>query len=202
MGQSPTLSSRQIHRIVVGVDFTRTGDDALREAMLIARGFLASELHVTHVISSREDVHDADEIDQLSTELQVKLTELRERVQYVCAPAPDAPPFTQELVFHVRLGSPAHALHQVAIDVDADMLVVGTHGRRGVEKLLLGSVAEELLRIAQLPLMIAHPKSIDGLRRSDRPEPARPGEDLHSGSLTHRVRIELTPRTSHISGLL
>ena len=81
------------------------------------------------------------------------------------------------------------------------MLVVGTHARRGVEKLLLGSVAEELVRIARLPVLIAHPKNLRDLARSDRPEPARPGEDLH-GSLTHRVRIELTPRTTHISGLL
>jgi nucleotide-binding universal stress UspA family protein len=189
-------------RIVVGVDFTRTGDHALCHAMQLAQMAPNSELHVTFVIESDRDVHSADKLDALSSELQEKLADLRERVEFTCAPHEGAASFGQDIVFHVRIGSPAEALHQVAVDVDADVIVVGTHGRTGVEKLLLGSVAEKLIRIAHLPVLIARPKEVASMRKSDRPDPARPGEDLHAGSLVHRARVELTPRTPHISGLI
>ena len=40
-----------------------------------------------------------------------------------------------------------------------DLIVIGTHGRRGVEKLLLGSTAEEILRLAEKPVLIVGPES-------------------------------------------
>ena len=191
-----------VQRIVVGVDFSETGDNALRQAMQLAQRFESSELHVTYVLGNpARGLNKGEKLNDLDEALNASLEQLRELVGRVCAPEPGASALTQDIIFHVRVGAPAAAIHQVAIDVDADMLVVGTHARRGVEKLLLGSVAEELVRIARLPVLIAHPKSLRDLARSERPEPARPGEDLH-GALTHRTRIELPPRTTHISGLL
>jgi nucleotide-binding universal stress UspA family protein len=189
-------------RIVVGVDFTRIGDHALRHAMQLARMTPTSELHVTCVIESAREVHDMAKLDALSAELQQKLADLRERVEFECAPEHAHDAFAQDIVFHVRIGDPAEALHQVAVDVEADLIVVGTHGRTGMEKLLLGSVAEKLVKIAHLPVLIARPKDLDKLPKSERPDPARAGEDLHAASAVHRARIELTPRSSHISGLL
>lgn len=191
-----------MRRIVVGMDLTRTSDHALRQAAQIAQAFPSSELHIAYVLEAKGDIHDADKLDALSSELQSKLVELRERVEYVCRPEPGESSLSQEMIFHVRIGAPAEALHQVAIDVDADMLVVGTHGRRGVDKLLMGSVSEAVMRIAHLPVLIAHAKHLEGLPRSERPEPPRPGEELHGASATHRARIELPPRSSHISGLI
>jgi nucleotide-binding universal stress UspA family protein len=187
-----------VQRIVVGVDFSETGDNALRQAMQLAQRFESSELHVTYVLNNPSRSLQLDDLDEA---LSASIEQLRGLVDRVCAPEPGASALTQDVVFHVRVGTPAAAIHQVAIDIDADMLVVGTHARRGVEKFLLGSVAEELVRIARLPLLIAHPKSMRDLARSDRPEPARPGEDLH-GTLTRRARLELTARSTHISGLL
>lgn len=187
-----------LQRIVVGVDFTIAGDGALRHAMQLARAFPGSELHPTYVIEQGRDMA----LDALNVALQNQFVELRQRVEQVCAPSGSEDAVSQEFVFHVRVGNAARALQQVAVDVNANLIVVGTHGRRGVEKLLLGSVAEELLRVAHLPVMVAIPKNFAGARPSERPEPPRPGEDLHSGSLMHRAHIELMPRTSHISGLL
>lgn len=187
-----------VQRIVVGVDFSETGDNALRQAMQLAQRFESSELHVTYVLGNPSRGRGLNDLDEA---LNASLEQLRGLVDRVCAPQVGGPALTQDIIFHVRVGAPAAAIHQVAVDVDADMLVVGTHARRGVEKLLLGSVAEELVRIARLPVLIAHPKNLRDLAHSDRPEAARPGEDLH-GALTHRTRIELAPRTTHISGLL
>jgi nucleotide-binding universal stress UspA family protein len=190
-------------RIVVGVDLSETGDNALREAMRLARTLGQTELHVANVIRTERSLHDAARLAEISTELRGRVDELRGHVQSVCAPPSQGEPFTQETVFHVRLGEPAEALHQVAVDVDADLIVVGTHGRSGVEKLILGSVAEALVRNARVPVVIAHPKSLAELKRSDRVEPPRPGVPVHgTGLMTDRLHLEFLPRTSHISGLI
>jgi hypothetical protein len=68
--------------------------------------------------------------------------------------------------------------------------------------LILGSVAEELVRSARVPVLVARAKDFTGLTPSQRPEAARPGEDVHRAGLTWRGHIEFRPRTSHISGLV
>jgi nucleotide-binding universal stress UspA family protein len=198
MGESTETKK---NRIVVGADLSETGDHALRQALALSRQLPDSELHVTYVIRA-ERKPDAKKLEEMSRDLPAKLEALRAHVTNVCAPPKGAEPFAQETVFHIRLGEPAQAIHQVAIDVDADMIVVGTHGRKGMEKLMLGSVAEELVRIAHMPLVVARPKDLSGLKKTDKVEPPRPGVEVHSMGMTDRLHLEFVPRTSHISGLL
>jgi nucleotide-binding universal stress UspA family protein len=191
-----------IVRIVVGVDLSDTGDHALREAMRQCKWLPGSELHVAHVIYAERNLHDAERIEHLASALQARMDALREHVKRVCEPLRAETPFSQEIVFHVRLGEPVAALHQVAVDVDADLIVVGTNSRRGIEKLILGSVAEGLVRNAHIPVLVARPKTLEGLPLTERPEPLRPGEDLSSSGLTDRLHLEFLPRNTHISGLV
>jgi nucleotide-binding universal stress UspA family protein len=188
------------YRIVVGVDLSETGDHAVQHAVLLAKQLAGSELHVSHVIAP--PANPAQRLAEISSELRGKVDTLRERITALCAPASPAEQFRVECVFHVRIGEPAAALHQVAVDIDADLIVVGTHGRTGVEKLLLGSVAESLVRTAHVPVLVARPKTLAGLPRSEKLEPARPNHGpMHEG-VEHRVHLEFIPRTPHISGLL
>lgn len=194
--------SGPIERVVVGIDQSETGDHALREAMRLCRRLPGSELHIANVIRVERGLHDADRIAQLASVLHERIDALREYVSRVCQPRDGEAPFTQETVFHVRLGDAADALHQLAVDIDADLIVVGTHARRGMEKLILGSVAQELIQIARVPVLVARPKDFTGLPRTEVPEPARPGEDLRSTGLSDRLHLEFVPRTTHISGLI
>lgn len=58
-------------------------------------------------------------------------------------------------VVEVDLGtSIAHGILIVARDLGADLIVMGTHGRRGMRRLMLGSVAEEVLRSADVPVLM------------------------------------------------
>lgn len=62
-----------------------------------------------------------------------------------------------ETSFQVRsvtLGGPAHALADVADEVDADLIIAGTRGHSSVSGLILGSVAQRLLQVAHQPVMI------------------------------------------------
>jgi nucleotide-binding universal stress UspA family protein len=49
-----------------------------------------------------------------------------------------------------------------ANNIKADMIVMGTHNRRGIDKMLIGSVAEAVLHKSSIPLLIIPPKAKDG----------------------------------------
>jgi nucleotide-binding universal stress UspA family protein len=53
-------------------------------------------------------------------------------------------------------GSPWEEIVQTALKENADLIVMGTHGRRGVSRALLGSVAEQVLRGSTVPVLVVH----------------------------------------------
>jgi nucleotide-binding universal stress UspA family protein len=195
-------ASQKSFRIVVGFDHSDTGEHALLEAMRLAQQLPRSELHVTSVIETGGKLHDKNDLERASDELRSRAGELRNHVMRICAPGQGSDAFRQHVVLHVRIGDPATALIQVAVDVEAELLVVGTHRRRGVEKLLEGSVSEALIRRAPLPVLVVYPRDFSGLPKTPRMDPAHPGEHLHDQGLSVSSHIEFVPRASHISGLL
>jgi universal stress protein A len=56
-----------------------------------------------------------------------------------------------------RIGKPADAILKVAEDLDADLIVIATHGRKGVTRLFLGSVAERVIRASKRPVLMVPP---------------------------------------------
>lgn len=54
----------------------------------------------------------------------------------------------------VELGHPADVLSALATSEQAEQIVVGSHGRRGIERLFLGSVAERVLRRSEIPVLV------------------------------------------------
>ena len=195
----------EVHRniILVGLDLTETGDRALQEALALVQQLPHSELHVAHVLPVPGDIHDAKVLAQVSDELQARLSDIRIRVAEITALPWVGSAGPHPVVFHVRLGDPAHELHQLAVDVDATLIVVGTHARTGLQRVLLGSVADVLTRTARVSVLVAHPKNFAGLARSVAPEPSRPGEvATHKTAISERSHLEFRDRTVHISGLI
>ncbi len=64
------------------------------------------------------------------------------------------PIFTQVLVAE----QPGPAILRVAQEVGADLIALETHGRRGLGRLILGSVADKVVRAASLPVLLHSPK--------------------------------------------
>jgi hypothetical protein len=60
---------------------------------------------------------------------------------------------------HARIGKPAQEILALAAEVGADLIFIGSHGKTGVERLLLGSVSERVVREAGCPVLVARPKS-------------------------------------------
>jgi nucleotide-binding universal stress UspA family protein len=59
-----------------------------------------------------------------------------------------------ELVTVTEVGKPARAILEYSADHDSDQIVMGSHGRSGIDRALLGSVAETVTRRAQIPVTI------------------------------------------------
>lgn len=66
--------------------------------------------------------------------------------------------FEGRIVGHLAAGEPSHEITQIASDVHADLVVVGTAGRTGLARLALGSVAEKVVRNAGCPVLVVRPK--------------------------------------------
>jgi len=196
------MTERAPYKIVIGVDFETTGDHALADALRLAREHPNDELHPVFVVKLSGDNHSSEELAKVSDEMEQAAQALRERTLNICAGLFPGEEWEQPMIFHVRLGDPAEAIHQVAVDYDANLIVVGTHGRKGLKKLVLGSVAEKLIETARCPVLVARERELEGLDKSDRPDAGRPGEDLRSGGLHRTELLKFGGRSSHISGLL
>jgi nucleotide-binding universal stress UspA family protein len=61
-----------------------------------------------------------------------------------------------EVATALRHGTPWSEINALAKEMNADLVVMGTHGRRGVARALLGSVAEKVVRTAPCPVLTVH----------------------------------------------
>ena len=66
----------------------------------------------------------------------------------------------------VRIGSPAAEIVAAAGDLHADLVCIGTHGRGGIARVLLGSVAELVVRQAPCPVLTVRPKACGDVSKS------------------------------------
>jgi nucleotide-binding universal stress UspA family protein len=64
-----------------------------------------------------------------------------------------------EILVHVRIGEAGAEILALAEDVAADLVVIGSHGRTGVARAILGSISERVVREARCPVMVVRPKS-------------------------------------------
>lgn len=159
-----TENSPKPYVVVVGIDYSETGERALHEAFAIANREPNAEPHVVSVAGASGPMLRVELPDQISI---VSLAEASEQLkQYVEqqleAFREKSGTSFERVVTHVRVGAPAHELAQIATDLEADVVVVGTHGRRGVRRFLLGSVAEGVVRMAACPVYVVRPKDHSG----------------------------------------
>jgi len=138
----------QWHRIACAVDFSEAARVAMEEAADQAARF-QSELLLVHVNESAASAGDMPPAPaallasrhELERKLEVWRTEAERR---------SARPVVAEVVE----GSPAEEIVRLATARNADLLVVGTHGRRGWRHLVIGSVAERVVRTSHCPVLV------------------------------------------------
>ena len=135
--------------LLVATDFSPASDAALAYGRALARTFGAT-LHLLHVLENpflRPTFGDADDIRaNVLQSLESRLT----------------PQDRAVLGAHAVLETsdhPAEAIVEYAERAGIELIVLGTHGRSGVERVLMGSVAERVVRTAPCPVLtVRHPE--------------------------------------------
>jgi nucleotide-binding universal stress UspA family protein len=189
--------------VVVGVDFSEASAYAIQEAMQLARHVPKIELNFVHVVAAPSDLHNARVIDELSERLSGTMAKFEHFVRDVMFVFGEPAREGCELAFHLRVGVPAKEIHQVAVDTDAELIVVGKDATQGLRRILSRSTSAELVRTAHVPVVVARPKDFSGLARSPEPEPPRPGQSLtESGITTYSYADLSTSRAPHVSGMI
>lgn len=188
--------------IAAATDLTDTGDQAVLHAIALAQRLQPSALHLVTVLETDDAPPSAEDLEALNHRLSRAQQQLQQRAEQLNHALVGLGAFEQQYRCHLRFGAPVQAIHQVAVDVDADLIVVGTAARHGLARVVLGSVAEGLARMAKVPVLIAKTKHLDALDKTAQPDAAkayRP-ED-HGPSLSVDVDLSWRP-SQHISGLL
>src|SRR5688500_15662252 len=136
----------KISRILVPLDFSSYSENILIYAVSLAERFGAS-LHLLHVVENPVPLGGwSGEIYVPNMpELQETLVvDARRRLEEYRNKASIATPAEGE----VHLGYPATKIVETAAAAKCDLIVMGTHGRTGLSHLLVGSVAEKVIRLA------------------------------------------------------
>jgi nucleotide-binding universal stress UspA family protein len=135
-------------RVLCPVDLSATSAEAVRLARGVVGSHPESELVLLHVTPAVVAVGDGLAIAAAEVESGLERHRLEE--------AFPAEPGTRTR-HEVRRGSPASAICRFAADEHCDLVVMLTHGRTGLTRIIMGSVAEEVLRHAPCPVLLLRP---------------------------------------------
>ncbi len=138
-----------IHRILCAVDFSETSERAATFAASLANKF-GAELHFAHVwqmpVYAFPDggvILGPDVVTQITADLQQNLDGVVSRHS---EPG-------RSVQGHLMQGIPDREIVRLGKELAADWIVLGTHGRTGLSHLLLGSVAERVVRTSPVPVL-------------------------------------------------
>jgi nucleotide-binding universal stress UspA family protein len=149
---TPTPSNARIV-VLVALAGEPPDREVLRAGAKFARMTLGGELHIVHVMAdlplapapSPMTVTRDEIVQEGKRKLDALLNEARGQ-------------FPGRIHGHLAEGTVSKQVLQTAIDIEADVVLVGTHGRSGVKRLVLGSVAEAVVRGASCPVIVVRPK--------------------------------------------
>jgi nucleotide-binding universal stress UspA family protein len=136
-----------ITRVLLATDFSRCAEQALSHALAISSSWKAQldVLHVLEFLSGMDPQYPVNRmyLEQLRKEASRQITDIEKR-----AVERDVP-----VRVTIDIGVPSQRIEAVAFASGADLIVMGTHGRTGLEHVLVGSTAERVVRMASRPVL-------------------------------------------------
>jgi nucleotide-binding universal stress UspA family protein len=158
MTSHPSLG--QPYKVVVGIDYSDTSTLALHEALTLAVRRPDAQVYTLAVgeglLSRPEDiVEDAQRAfrEQAQKTLETHLADQLELLEKSGVRIN-----RMRVGAAVDFGSPSERILALAEELGADLIVIGTHGRKGIQRLMVGSVAENVLRHAHCAVLVVRHK--------------------------------------------
>ena len=148
-----------LRNILYPTDFSTQSNHAKEYAQGLAKKFGAT-LHVAHVIDTLGlNFYSAEAMYGQIIPIDPPLKSMREEAEITLRHVIELTELEHiSATPHLKEGHPAKVLLQLADDVNADLIVIGTHGRTGFERLLFGSTCEKILRKSNVPVLTVKPK--------------------------------------------
>jgi nucleotide-binding universal stress UspA family protein len=147
----------QLNRILVPTDFSEFSQPAMDYGSAIAARF-AAQLHLLHVVPDPAMlVPEAAAFSVESMQAQTDAMVAEAQLQLAGLPAggwDDGQPVVRE----IRVGTAFMEIIEYAREKEIDLIVIGTHGRSGLMHVLMGSVAERIVRKSPCPVLTVKPK--------------------------------------------
>jgi universal stress protein A len=146
-----------IRRIVAATDFSRYGDLALESAVAYAQTF-GAELHVLHIVVPQ--VYQSEMPEMMMPPVESVTDDLLETARQRLHTWRQGMKEDVNVQTHVIESARKEdmAICDFADGMEADLIVIGSHGHTGLIHLLLGSTAEHVVRHAKCPVLVAKPR--------------------------------------------
>jgi nucleotide-binding universal stress UspA family protein len=140
-------------RILVPVDGSPTSNAGLAEATRLAK-LTGARLRLVHVLDEMPFVMSAEGYSAMSSDVRQLLREAGERVLAAGSRQIETSGVEFDTLLCDKAGRICDRVAEQAKLWPADVIVLGTHGRRGVGRMLLGSDAEQIVRNAPVPVLL------------------------------------------------
>jgi len=145
----------RLNRVLVPTDFSEFSRLAVTYACAMAERF-GAQLHVLHVVPDPAML--VPEAAVFSVEsMQAQSDRLVTDAQKLLRQIPEGSQGSQPVIRDVRVGAAFLEIIDYAKSQDIDLIVIGTHGRSGLSHILMGSVAERVVRAAPCPVLSVKP---------------------------------------------
>jgi nucleotide-binding universal stress UspA family protein len=158
------MMSKKPYVVVAGVDFSAEATRALRVAFSQAVQRVPAELHVVYacMVVNPDPTVSLAPVAGFTGLPVLTMDEQRQRLtKYLdeeLAKHPELATAGTRVFGHVLVDTPSIGISRLASELEADLIVIGTHGLQGVARWLLGSVAEGVVRQAQCPILVVPPE--------------------------------------------
>ena len=149
--KAPTEAPLAIKNILCATDFSDASLAAFPYLDALAERY-GSQVHVAHVVGPGiVPVLPQQEQQRLLREAESKMQDFLRRASKLAPGRPYRPV--------LQCGEPSEMIRQIGQEFSADLVVLGTNGRRGLKRFMLGSVAEEIFRLVPWPVLTVGPKA-------------------------------------------
>jgi nucleotide-binding universal stress UspA family protein len=139
------------NNILAGIDYSEFSTSVVEHALEVAKHHRPCSLHFLHVNQTRAEDEDGQEGRRL------------ELLEWVAARLSDSDDAMTGITVncHEATGEPSQVIVQTASEMAIDLVVVGTHGRTGLQRLIPGSLAEAVSRHAPCPVFVVRRQAHD-----------------------------------------
>ena len=143
---------KQIEKIVVPVDFLQHTNKVTEYALYVAQKldaaiFFAHVVEEAHVYGDFADPSLDNYVSRVAEHAEARMNKLVDQFRNSCSGCEGK----------VYQGDITDSIIMCAVEQDADLIIIGTHGRKGLEKMWLGSVAERVVKKAPCPTLTFNP---------------------------------------------